>query len=182
MKGQSVAQSYERPLWRACGDVDFYLSEENFQKAKTFFRPLVTSFDPDNEYTRHINMSYESWIVEIHGNQHTNLSFKIDRELDKIHHDIFYSGSIRSCELNSTQVFLPSIENDVLIVFTHFIKHFYKGGLGIRQICDWSRLLWTYREDIDLAILYERLKKMGLMTEWKAFGSFAVDYLGTIAK
>lgn len=37
VKGQGIAQCYERPLWRECGDIDFYLSEENFEQAKLFF-------------------------------------------------------------------------------------------------------------------------------------------------
>lgn len=178
VKGQGVAQCYERPLWRSPGDVDFYLSDDNFQKAKAFFRPLVDSFDPDNEYSSHINMRYDSWVVEIHANQHCGLSSRIDRVLDEIHRDLFYGGNVRSCRLGGTQVFLPAVNNDVLIVFTHFLNHFYRGGLGVRQICDWSRLLWKYKDKVDLSLLESRLRKMGLMTEWKAFGCFAVEYLG----
>lgn len=48
----------------------------------------------------------------------------------------------------------------------------------MRQFCDWCRLLWTYRSEIDVALLEKRLKKMGLMTEWKAFAAYAIDYLG----
>lgn len=69
---------HKRPLWRACGDIDFYLSEDNFQKAKDFFRPLVDSFDPDNDHTKHINMHYGDWVIEIHGNQHCTLSNRIN--------------------------------------------------------------------------------------------------------
>ena len=29
VKGQGVAQCYDRPLCRSCGDVDFFLSDEN---------------------------------------------------------------------------------------------------------------------------------------------------------
>ena len=29
IKGQGVAQCYEKPLWRSCGDIDLYLSEDN---------------------------------------------------------------------------------------------------------------------------------------------------------
>ena len=178
VKGQGVALCYERPLWRSSGDVDFYLSEENFQKAKRFFKPLVTSFDPDNDYSKHINMCYDPWVVEIHANQHCGLSSRIDRILDGIHNDIFCGGSVRSCDIGGTQVFLPSVNNDILIVFTHFLNHFYRGGLGVRQICDWSRLLWTYKNSINLQLLKDRLHSMGLQTEWKAFGAFAVEYLG----
>lgn len=178
VKGQGVAQCYERPLWRASGDVDFYLSDDNFTKAKEFFRPLVASFDPDTEKARHINMHYDPWVVEIHANQNCSLSGRINRVMDDVHKDLFYGGNVRSTRLGGTTVFLPSADNDILIIFTHFLNHFYKGGLGIRQICDWCRLLWTYRDSINRNLLQKRIKEAGLTTIWKAFAAFAVEYLG----
>ena len=77
-----------------------------------------------------------------------------------------------------TQVSLPAQDEDVIFVFTHILHHFYQEGIGLRQICDWCRLLWTYREKLDTGLLESRLQKMGLMCEWKAFGAYAVDYLG----
>lgn len=178
VKGQGIAQCYERPLWRSSGDIDFYLSEDNFQKAKCFFKPLVSAFDPDNEYTRHINMYYDPWIVEMHGNQYCALSLRINRVLDEIHLDLFNSGHVRSWNNLGTTVFLPSPDNDILIVFTHFLNHFYRGGLGLRQICDWCRLLWSFQNSIDRVLLEKRLHRMGIVSIWKAFATLAVDYLG----
>lgn len=178
VKGQGVAQCYERPLWRASGDVDFYLSKDNYDKAKSFFRPLVKSFDPDNDNAEHINMQYDSWVVEIHVNQHCSLSTRINRGLDEIHNDLFLHGNVKRVYIGDTMVFMPSPDNDVLILFTHYVKHFFKGGLGIRQICDWSRLLWTYKDSIDHLLLNQRLRKMGLLRIWKSFAVFAVEYLG----
>ena len=77
-----------------------------------------------------------------------------------------------------TQLFLLGVNNDAIYVFTHFLNHFYKGGVGIRQVCDWCRLLWTYRKEIKTGAIEKRLRQMGLVSEWKAFGAFAVDYLG----
>ena len=77
-----------------------------------------------------------------------------------------------------TTVFLPSPDNDVFFVFTHFIKHFYKEGMNLRQICDWCRLLWTYKDSLNHELLESRIKKAGLMAEWKAFAALAVEYLG----
>lgn len=37
VKGQGIAQCYERPLWRTSGDVDLFLSAENFEKRRAFF-------------------------------------------------------------------------------------------------------------------------------------------------
>ena len=69
-------------------------------------------------------------------------------------------------------------DDDVVFVFTDFLHHFFIEGVGLRQICDWCRLLWTYRGQIDKKLLESRLRKMGLMTEWKAFASLAVNTLG----
>ena len=75
---------------------------------------------------------------------------------------------------------LPAADEDVFIVFTHFVKHFYKeGGMTVRQVCDWCRLLWTYRDSLDYNLLERRVKRAGLISEWKAFGELAVNYLGT---
>lgn len=178
VKGQGVAQCYNKPLWRASGDIDFYLSDDNFENAKRFFRPKVESFDPDNEFSRHINMHYGQWVVEIHANQFVTLSSKINEVLKDIHKDLFNNGNVRSWMDGNTQVFLPSANNDAVLIFTHFLSHFYKGGIGLRQICDWCRLLWTYRESLDYGLLEKRIRKAGLLTEWRAFGAFAVEYLG----
>ena len=38
--------------------------------------------------------------------------------------------------------------------------------------------LWTYRDDLGLSLLDDRLRRMGVMSEWKAFGALAVEWLG----
>ena len=182
VKGQGVAQCYERPLWRSCGDVDFFLSDDNLKNAKDFLIPLADSVDPENKYERHLGMTIGSWVVELHGSLRCGLSRKIDKELDKIKDDTFYGGSVHSWANGKTQIFLLCVNNDAIYVFTHFLNHFYKGGVGIRQICDWCRLLWKYRDKVDITLLENRLRQMGLMSEWKAFGAFVVDYLGMPAE
>lgn len=178
VKGQGVAQCYERPLWRSCGDVDLFLCDDNYEKAKDYLTPLAAHVDEEGVASKHLGMTIDSWVVELHGAMHCGLSTRIDKTLDKIKEDIFYRGDARSWMNGKTQVYLPGADSDIIIVFTHYLKHFYKGGLGIRQICDWSRLLWTYRESIKIDLLKKNLSAMGLASEWKAFGAFAVNYLG----
>ena len=178
VKGQGVGQCYARPQWRYAGDVDLLFSAVDFEKAKAFFRPLVKSFDPDNDFTRHINTSLDSWEVELHADQHAGLSYRIDKVMDRLQAACLEGGETRTWDVDGIRVKLPSPNNDVLFIFTHILKHFYKGGVGLRQFCDLCRLLWTYRESIDRELLRERLCEMGLMTEWKAFGHYCVSYLG----
>lgn len=178
VKGQGVAQCYERPQWRSSGDVDLLFSDADFEKVKAFLRPLVKYFDPDNDFTRHISTSLNSFEVELHADQHPGLSYRIDAEMDRIQDRCLSGGEVRIWDNEGTPVKLPAPDNDILFIFTHILKHFYKGGIGLRQLCDLCRLLWTYRDSIDRTLLGERLGKMGLMTEWKAFGHYCVSYLG----
>ena len=178
VKGQGIAQCYKHPLWRACGDVDFFLSDSNYDKAKAFLTPLASSIEPEGIYKKHLEMVIDPWVVELHGSMRSGLSSSIDNVIDETQYEVFYGGNVQSWLNDKTQVFLPGVNCDVIFVFTHFIKHFYCEGLGVRQICDWCRLLWIYKDKLNHELLESRIKKMGLMSEWKAFGAFAVDYLG----
>lgn len=178
VKGQGIAQCYERPLWRASGDVDLLLSHENYEKAKEFLLPLSSSQKREEQYSKHLGLSIGEWYVEIHGSLRSGLSESVDREIDAVQRRIFYDGKERSWVNGETRVFLPAATEDVFLVFTHFIKHFYKEGLGLRQVCDWIRLLWTYRSQINVTQLEEWLRKSGLMSEWRGFAALAVNWLG----
>jgi hypothetical protein len=178
VKGQGIAQCYEKPLWRSSGDVDLLLSKDNYEKAKAFLLPLGEITEPEEANKKHFAMQIEQWTVELHGTLHVGLSARVDRMLDKVQHDIFYGGQVRSWMNGQTQVFLPAANEDVVYVFAHILQHFYKGGIGLRQICDWCRLLYTYRDSLDKDLLELRIKRAGLMTEWRAFAAMAVEYLG----
>ena len=178
VKGQGIAQCYEKPLWRSSGDVDLFLSEDNYKKALQILSPLATSIEEENTYNKHLAMTIDGWTVELHGTLRSGLWQSIDRGIDKVQNAVFYEGKVRSWMNGGTQVFLPAADEDVVFVFAHILQHFYKEGIGLRQICDWCRLLWTYKESLNHKLLETRIKSMGVMTEWKAFAALAVDYLG----
>jgi hypothetical protein len=127
-------------------------------------------------------MQIRQWDVELHGSLRIGLSPKVDKGLDTLLGECFAEGGYRTAVIGGETVRLPSPDNDALVIFTHYLKHFYIGGIGLRQICDWCRLLWTWRETIDAGLLERRLREMGLTSEWKAFGALAVDYLGMPAE
>lgn len=182
VKGQGLAQCYEKPLWRSCGDVDLLLSDDNYKKAKEYLLPKASIVEDEEKHKKHLAMAINDWMVELHGSLRCGFSARIDRSLDKIYKDTFYGGNVRSWNDGGIQVFMLGKENDVLYVFVHFLNHFYKGGVGLRQICDWCRLLWTYRDSLDVRFMETRIRKMELMSEWKTFGAYAVEYLGMDAE
>ena len=182
VKGQGIAQCYEKPLWRSAGDVDLLLSQDNYNKAKAVLMPLASSIEAEDINRKHQGMVIDGWVVELHGTLITGISNRLNRVIDEVQSSIFFSGEVRSWLNKDTQVFLPSPNNDVFLVFSHILEHFYVEGIGLRQICDWCRLLLTYREEIDVQLLERRLRDAKILTEWKGFAALAVDFLGMPAE
>ena len=178
VKGQGIAQCYEKPLWRCSGDVDLFLSDSNYKIAKRVLVPLASEVETEYVGSKHLGMTIDGWVVELHGSLRVGLPNKINRVLDDIKTDTFNRGNMRSWMNGRTQVLLLGKENDIVYVFVHFFNHFYKEGVGLRQLCDWCRLMWTYRDEIDVKKIEGRIQEMGLVSEWKAFYNLASRYLG----
>ena len=182
VKGQGIAQCYERPLWRACGDVDLLLIGDDYPKAQKLMGLKGIEAEKETISNKHHGFKLENYLVELHGTLHSVLSPKIDGELDNEAERMFRNREFRFWKNGESFIPLPSVNHDVVFIFSHILQHFHKEGIGLRQICDWCRLLWTYREEIDTKYVEGRIKKMGLMSEWKAFAALAVDSLGMPSK
>lgn len=78
VKGQGIAQCYERPLWRSCGDIDLLLDKENYEKAKVLLIPLASSACEEDVAAMHLGLNIDSWVVELHGLLHSTISQRAD--------------------------------------------------------------------------------------------------------
>ena len=160
VKGQGVAQCYERPLWRSSGDIDFLLDDSNYIKAIEFLKPLASRAELQDKRNKGYGFTIDSHVIELHGTLRCGLSRAMDKEIDAIQEDVFINNRVRRWDNDGVEVLIPAPNDDVFFVFTHIIKHFYKGGIGLRQICDWSRLIWRYRDEMDNHLLISRLKRL----------------------
>lgn len=178
VKGQGVAQCYEKPLWRVSGDVDLLLDDENYQKAKELLIPLSEVTESEDVAKKHLALKINGFEVELHGKMPFGISCRADDVVDEMLEDSLLKGRVSKWSVDETDVLLPNPDNHIVIVFTHFLRHFFIEGVGLRQICDWCRLLYSYRDSLNYELLESRIKAMGLMSEWKAFGALAIEYLG----
>ncbi len=181
VKGQGIAQCYERPLWRASGDVDLLLDANDYEKAKAYCDSISDSFANEttkNKERLHQEYQFGDWIVELHGTMHAGLSRQMDRVIDQVQNDTFTKKQIRVWRNGETDVALPSPDNDVIFVFSHILQHLFFEGIGLRQICDWCRLLWTYKDTLNHGLMKSRIREMDVVNEWMVLAAFAVKYLG----
>ena len=177
VKGEGMAQCYERPLWRACGDIDLLVSDDDYEKAKNYLIGLSQNTEEEVKKRKHLGLYIDDWDVEIHGSLRGNVLDRMNKGIDKVQREVFDNGKECVWRNGDIDVSIPAPNENVIIVFTHILQHFFEKGIGLRQVCDWCRLLWANKDAIDNALLEKRLRSMGILTEWKAFAAMVVDYL-----
>ena len=181
VKGQGIGQCYHRPLWRGSGDVDLFLSASQYAAAKALLVPLAARVEPEDAGRLHLGLwlaSDPAFEVELHGTLRSGLGRRVDKVLDFVQASAFAAKRFRTWSCEGVSVPLLAPDDDVFFVFVHILQHFFRGGIGLRQVCDWCRLLYTFAGQLDVALLSRRLRAAGLLPLWQAFGAIAVTYLG----
>ena len=179
LKGQGVSKYYRLPERRQCGDIDIYVGQENFSKACEVIGTMSTPEEHQGDIPslKHYHTRIGSAFIEIH--RYTDVYFprRYDQKYQKIS-DAGMHSDLVPLNFVDVEVLTPSIDFNVFFIFNHFWHHFIADGVGLRQLCDWVRLLHVYHGKIDQEKILSMLCKMELLREWKVFGYIAVNTLG----
>ena len=183
LKGQGIAKYYPMPELRQCGDIDIYVGQEHFEKTCEVIGEMSTPEDHQKDIPslKHYHTRIGSAFIEIH--RYTDVYFprRYDLKYQKIS-DAGMHSDLVPLDFVDAEVMTPSLDFNVFFIFNHFWHHFIADGVGLRQLCDWVRLLHVNHGKIDLDKLSSMLCEMKLMKEWKVFACIAVDTLGLQAE
>lgn len=179
MKGQGLAANYPVAELRQCGDIDLYVGKEKYDAACALVNAMAGETEAAKGYGTELNyhVVVDGIIVEIH--RLTSLFYY--REMNAVYEPYSDRGMTigrNSVMLNGVRVWLPADTFNSLFVFHHAYHHFISGGIGMRQLCDWTMLLHAKRETINRGELCEMLQRLQLMDAWQVFGCVAIDWLG----
>lgn len=136
LKGASAAINYPKPDLRPMGDIDIFVSNNDFEKAQKL---LV-----DNGYNK----------KDLHGPESHEIKFYGENVLVELHNNVggIPDGEIGKKLYNRLQLlpetsyianvggidfYKPDTLNNGVIFLLHIIHHL-AAGIGIRQICDWA--------------------------------------------
>ena len=179
LKGQGIAKYYQIPELRQCGDIDIYVGQENFAKTCEVIGAMSTPEDHQGDIPslKHFHTRIGHAFIEIH--RYTDVYWP--RQYDRVYQKISDAGmhsDLVPLDFGGVPVMSPSVDFNIFFIFNHFWHHFIADGVGLRQLCDWVRLLHVNHGHIDLDYLSDVLCKMNLMEEWQVFGYIAVNTLG----
>lgn len=178
LKGQGVALNYPKPMCRQCGDIDLYIGEENFEKALKLLDPQIDSNIYKHAHIRHFEIKKEGVSIEIHRvadslpDKRNNEAFQ---QWTKFHLE---GENPRKEEIYEASIKLPPTEFDAIYIMHHAWHHFIIGGVGLRQLCDWTMYMHKHHKSLDSSRLHKCLETFGLLQAWQIFASMAINYLG----
>ena len=171
LKGQGVAQCYPKPLHRHCGDIDLFFHRfEDYEAAVDLLLPYNPTARKKDE------LEINGITVELHHeivartNRRLQRNFPTWMQQTKDHEPEQPNELIKAV--------LPPVAFDSIYIFIHMMRHYFEGGIGLRQVSDWMRFLHVHRTQIDSEKLRADLKMLGVTKIWQVFGAMAVDFLG----
>lgn len=181
-KGQGMALNYPNPLSRQCGDIDLYVGDRNFLKAMDLLEPETEHDATKYAHLKHFNTKSGGVDIEIHRIAEILPGFASDRKFQQWTIEQLNGPEVRKVEIGGASVNLPPVDFDALYIMNHAWHHFMTGGIGLRQLCDWSIYLHKFHKSIDQNKLEENLNRFGLKKAWQLCSSVAVVYLGLSPK
>lgn len=175
LKGQGVAACYRIPEHRICGDVDWYFKEKNqYVAANTLFNNLGVKVSSmagfSSEYV------WQGIVVEHHQKMFDIHNPFARRYLQNLETD-FYRRRVQQ-DVQGTTLFLPAPMLMILQVNAHILKHLLSFGLGIRQLCDSSRVYCEFHNEIDGPELQAVYRRLGILKWIDLLHVILVKYIG----
>ena len=176
LKGQGVAQFYEHPLWRECGDIDLYFADvQEERKVVEWVRSQggKVSTEPDGAHVyrfRGIEIEHHLRALDLYAGgvqqflkqkmqQHGRISMEIGTEKEQC-----------------IEVLAPTV--NLLSLNAHILKHFMGHGIGLRQFCDLARAYHALQLDYKGEELKACYKRCGIARWSRVLHAFLVQQLG----
>jgi hypothetical protein len=174
LKGQGNAACYLNPLRRQSGDIDIYLGKKGQRAANELLEKQ--GFERHAEDTeKHTCYHRGKVMVENHRTM-TNLDNLLRVRFFYKLLNGWYPKAADLRRVGEVDIPVPPATFNAFYLFLHIFEHLMNGGVGLRQVCDWTRLLAT--EEIDHRVLRRSLRKMGLLRIAAAYAHIAVHRLG----
>jgi hypothetical protein len=176
LKGQGVARCYINPMRRTCGDIDIYLGRKDLAVANRLLTELGgESVLEDSD--RHSDFTLDGVTIE---NHRLLAQMNVPRAHRYICNEVngWYPDGADRLTIAGYEVSTPPAAFNAFYIFQHIFQHVLTSGIGLRQVCDWVRVLEAFGDRIDPAQLTVYFKKTGLLKAARTLGYVVVHHLG----
>lgn len=170
LKGQTVARLYKRPDMRVSSDVDILIDQKDAAEWTIRLKNAGYNVETQSKIEHHFAAVHPlGGLLEVH----TEMYYKTTEDIllkGLVSYDEPYMdcGGFRSLGINDALMFLT----------VHLLKHFFNGAAGLRQICDLLVHMQHYKNDIDWKKYNELMEKLGFSGFVSAIKGIGCKYFG----
>ncbi|MBR2280670.1 MAG: nucleotidyltransferase family protein [Ruminococcus sp.] len=166
IKGINSAYYYPDSALRDMGDVDFLVSEGDFESAEAAIKELGFKHNHGESGDTHIAYDRPGLsIMEMHrtvnGVPETKAGELIQAEIDTT------IATARRIEFASVSCMTADDFHHGLIMLLHTASHMTKEGIGLRHLCDWAVFVNSFTDKEFTDMFESKLKSFGL---WRFCG------------
>lgn len=145
VKGQTLSVLYPHPECRTCGDIDFYVYPDSFDRALQIIENewKVSIKNENEESEQHVCFSHN----KIHFEMHFCLMKFASRRNQRVFDKMIAESTLTNRLVGNVQV--PVLEDELNLVYTflHLYHHLIELGVGLRQFCDIAILMSRMKMD-----------------------------------
>ncbi len=170
LKGQTVARFYKYPDMRVSGDVDILIEPDKIQDWIELLKDADYLVGQVVKGKHHFEAKHPvGGLIEVH-----------TRLYEKAVDEILIKGLCDFSEPYINCDGIPSLGiNDSLMFLTaHLLKHFLNGAAGLRQICDLLMHMQHYNSEIDWKKYNELMETLGFNGFISAIKGIGSKYFG----
>ncbi len=183
LKGCASASYYKEPLLRTMGDVDFLVSNDDFERVTQLLKSI--GYKPEGEGSNiHIAFHRTSekilTICEMHRSINGVPKGEIGDKINKLFDSLIVDGHKHI--LQGGDIIIPDRFHHGLVLLLHTAVHLTSEGVGLRHLCDWAVFVESFTEEEFKYTFELTLKEVGLWRFASLLTLCCVKYLGCTPK
>ena len=175
LKGCASARYYPNSVLRSMGDVDFWVRQEDFERAGQLLKDNgYTSWNKNHichevyrKAESHLEMHFEPAGIP-HGKVGDLVREYLQDTIDKA----------LACQIEEGEYMVPSDFHHGLIILLHTSHHMTGEGIGLRHLCDWAVFVASLSNEKFCELFEEKLKNIGMWYFAQVITRAAIRYLG----
>lgn len=174
LKGCASGRYYDQPILRTYGDVDFYISRKDFEKADKLLTENGYQKE-DTKDTKHWNYIRNNIEIEMHHRVNGIPDGEDGKKVEKYMKDLLETAI--EIQTDSGAMMVPDDFHHGLIILLHKARHMTSSGMGVRHLCDWAVFV-NKTSDKFQEIFEECLKDIGMWKFAQIMTAVCTKYLG----
>lgn len=178
LKGLGAGRLYPNARHRQSGDIDLYAGAgRRFVAAASLLQSRADGV-LQGEDEKHAIYSCRGVGVELHRVAIRFQSPLLHRRFHKHLQTVFPDGLREIVIGRSARVRILPPEVNVFYQLAHIFHHLLEGGVGLRQLCDWTLSVWHWNGQMNHSAFLTLVRRFSYERVYGAVAALSVGYLG----